>query len=116
MKDKNRVYKIFHRYDQGDRAVYVQGTTETDVIAAAVYCQFLCEEHYGPENGLGNLGIAAALVTFYGCRHAAVTRTAVEVDMYYERERRCGSICAKMMEDEALARKGLREYLKPYID
>lgn len=112
---KNSVYKIFHRYDQGDQPVYVQAPAEMDVITAAVYCQFLCEAHYS-EKGLSNLGIAAALVAFYGCRPAAVTNTAVDVDMYYERERRCGPIHAAMMQDETLARKGLEEYLGPYID
>jgi len=66
----------------GDQGVTVQAPAGFDARRAALYVQFKAEEWFGDDKMVTNLGIAAALVAFYGCKHAAKTRFGESIDMY----------------------------------
>jgi hypothetical protein len=62
-----------------------------------------------------NLGVAAALVSFYGCKHTARSPFGENIDMYRDRE----TVCSKakdLMAEEALEREGLRGFLAAHLD
>jgi hypothetical protein len=77
MEREIKNYKIFHSAEIGDQSVHVEAHIGIDVIRAAVYCQFASEIYYSPTALLTSLGIASALVAFYGCQHAAKKDDAI---------------------------------------
>jgi hypothetical protein len=65
--DSIGVYCIEHFYDMGDQRIYIKRVSgDIDAKRAAIYCQFMCEEWFGHDKILTNLGVASLLVTFYG--------------------------------------------------
>jgi|TARA_Y100001968_G_C19177536_1_gene628773 hypothetical protein len=62
-----------------------------------------------------NDGIAEALVQLYGCEKAANSQDVIDVDMYVERERLCGS-WGEIQADQALHRDGILEVVRPYTN
>ncbi len=59
-----------------------------------------------------NLGIAAALVQFYGCQHMAVTSLCTDIDLHHDRERWTSDAIDS---DVSLHREGLREYIAIHV-
>lgn len=110
-----QVYRITHHYHVGNWDVFIE--SETDPTDAAIYCQLLAEEESeDPSVEVSLLGIASALVHFYGCRHtAAYPDGAKTIDMYQERTKRWNDWWIKNRTNSPLERKGLFEYLKPHI-
>lgn len=106
-------YRIFHHYDRGDQAVYL--TSETDPTRAAVYCQFLTEDHLGESTSVLNIGIAKALIQFYGCHPAEKTESAIDVDLYFARAGLCGDY-KDLMADKSLHREGIIEVIRPHTE
>jgi hypothetical protein len=107
-------YLICHHYDIGDLGVTVRAPIGFDAKRAAVYVQFWAEEWFGDGETLSNLGIAAALVVFYGCKHTQRNPRGEVIDLFFE----CSEMCAradKLMADPALHREGLREFLIPHL-
>ena len=111
-----RIYRITHHYQLGNQDVFVRSSE--DPTDAAIYCQFVAETLpvEKPENIVSNLGIAAALVQFYGCFHSAASHDAVTIDMHVDREARCGDWWIKHEHDSPLARDGLAEYLQAHVE
>lgn len=110
-------YVIKHRYDVGYQGVTISAPPELDVRRAAVYIQFCAEEWYGETAMVTNLGIAAALVTYFGCQHAPMRRDPLghmSVDMYCAREAACGG-AQELLADQSLCKEGLREFLRPHV-
>ncbi len=108
-----QIYRIFHNYDIGDQSFYLESDTEP--TRAAVYCQFLAEDQIGDSVSVLNSGIAKALIQFYGCKPADKTNSAIDVDMYYARERMCGDY-KQLMADESLQREGIIEVIRPHTE
>lgn len=108
-----QVYRITHHYQIGNQDVFVE--SEKDPTDAAIYCQFIAETE-NVSNTISNLGIASALVHFYGCRHAAYSNSTKTIDMYKDRSTRCGEWWLENEVNSPLKRDGLFEYLKPHID
>jgi hypothetical protein len=110
-----QVFKICHAYDTAiEKPRFV--LSSSDPTRAAVFCQFYAEEAFGPEVSVLNLGIANALVAFYGCEHTEPSPEARKVDMYLERERFCTSGYEALMTDISLSREGLLEILRTHIE
>lgn len=108
-------YGINYFYGDGGAPVYViRITGNVDAKRAALYCQFKCEEWFGQEKMLTNLGIASLLITFYGFQyhHAGPFD---EIDMYHDRSAFCGEKYNELMSDAALFREKLREYMEPHV-
>lgn len=109
-------YCIQHHYDIGDQRVYVRRVSgNVDIKKAAVYCQFKCEEWFGAEKMLSNLGVASLLVTFYGFQHTSVVDGCDVVDMHLHREESCGAGYYALMADETLYRDKLKEYMETHV-
>ena len=111
-------YMIRHHYDVGDQGVSVMAPDNLDVKRAAVYIQFQAEEWFGIETPVSNLGIAAALVKFYGCKHARRNTQGNVIDMFHDREEMCReswSSSSSVTDDVSLHRDGLREFIRSYI-
>ena len=85
-----------------------------DVKRAAIYIQFRAEEWFGDEKYVTNLGIAAALVTFYGCKQSPRNNRGEVIDMHHDREAMCRD-ASTLMADTSLHREGLREFLSVHI-
>ncbi len=103
-----KTFLIRHCYDIGDQGVTVIAPAGLRVKRAAVYIQFKAEEWFDDETCVSNLGIAAALVSFYGCKHGARKKNGLSIDMYSDRHQLCGT---NLTSDESLHREGLREFL-----
>lgn len=115
-RDKRDRVCIRHHYDIGDQRVFLRRLTgDVDAKRAAVYLQFKCEEWFGVEKMLTNLGVAALLVTFYGFQHGPADTICTDVDMYSDRERACGAPHRELMADASLFREGLREAMAPHV-
>lgn len=84
----NKTYLIHHNYDVGDRGIYVEASFNP--VNAAVYLQFKAEELFGDCVSLSNIAIANALIILYDVHCGARTDEAISIDMYFERESRCG--------------------------
>lgn len=108
-----KTYRIFHNYDRGDQSVYL--ASSTDPTRAAVYCQFLAEDQVGESASVLNSGIAKALIQFYGCTSTEKTESAIEIDLYYARERLCGDYDL-LMADHSLQREGIIDLMRPHIE
>lgn len=108
-------YRIFHSYDVGDQGVSILAGSDFDVIRAAVYIQFKVEEWFGDTMSATNPGIAAALVSFYGCKHSQRTDNDIAIDMYSERESLNGESYKKLISDKSMLRQGLREFIGNHI-
>lgn len=108
-----QTYRIFHNYDRGDQSVYL--ASSTDPTRAAVYCQFLAEDQVGESASILNSGIAKALIQFYGCTPTEKTESAIEIDLYYARERLCGDY-DRLMADQSLQREGIIDLMRPHIE
>ena len=110
-----RTFLIRHHYDIGDQGVTVEAPAGFDARRAAIYIQFQAEEWFGEEALVTNLGVAAALVSFYGFKHAAKDPLGESIDMYADREAMCGK-AAELMADGSLSRDGLRGFLAAHLD
>jgi len=108
-------FRIHHHYDWGDQSVTIKAPKGFDTKRAAVYIQFQAENLFGDEATVTNLGIAAALVSFYGCKHAPHSRYGVDLDMYFEREKLCPKY-KELMADASLMRDDLQDFLKEHLD
>lgn len=108
-----KIYRIFHNYDRGDQSVYL--ASANDPTEAAVYCQLIAEEVIGDSVSVLNSGIAQALIQLYGCTPAVKSKTAIDVDMYYARERLCG-FWGRLKSDKSLHREGIIEILRPHTE
>lgn len=108
-----RTFNIHHRYDIGDQSVTIKAPAGFDARRAAIYMQFWAEEWFGGEKMVTNLGVAAALVSFYGCKHAARNSCGEAINMHDDREARCGT---GLKDDASLKREGLREFLVAHLD
>ncbi len=106
-----QVYRIFHNYDRGDQSVYL--ASATDPTRAAVYCQFLAEEVLADYASVLNSGIAIALIQLYDCAPAEKTDSAIDVDLYFARERLCGQ---NLMADKSLHREGIIDLIRPHTE
>jgi hypothetical protein len=104
-----RRFRIHHHYDIGDQSVYVESKSgEVDVPLAAAFIVAKTQEWWG--NVLvSNLGVAAALVEFYGCEHMATATAHIEVDLY-DQSRYSAAVGAPELE-----RAGLRAYLRRHV-
>ena len=107
-------YLIKHHYDSGDQGVSVIAPDNLDVKRAAIYIQLKAEEWFGDEVSVSNLGIAAALVTFYGCKHARRNIRGNVIDMFHDPEEMC-RIAWTSSSLNSLHRDGLREFISPHI-
>lgn len=112
--DAPRVLVVRHRYQIGDLSVPVEVPAGFDAARTAAFIQLACEEWHDEGAVLLPQDVVEALIRFYGCRPAPMPgriRTEDEIDLYWEREEFCGDHLA-LMADAAIAREGLREFLK----
>lgn len=110
----DKAIRVTHHYDIGNQDVFVERRTgDVDPVRAAIYCQFKAEEAAGDREVM-NLGIAAALVAFYGFVHCAECECPT-VDLYKDREAFCGQGHADLMADASLHREGLGEFLQRFV-
>lgn len=114
LPSESESYLIKHYYDLGDQAVTVRAPAQLDPKRAAIYMQFWAEEWFGEEKIVTNLGIAAALVSFYGCKHSPRNRFGEVIDMHHDRETMCPN-ASTLMADTSLYRDGLREFLSAHL-
>ena len=108
-------FRIHHSYDIGDQGVTVMAPEGIDVRRAAVYIQFKVEEWFGDTMSASNLGIAASLVAFYGCKHSARSPDDKIIDMYSDRESMSREAYDSLIPDPTMAREGLRAYIEPHV-
>ena len=110
-------YLIMNHYDVGDQGVSVMVPDNLDVKRAAIYIQLKAEEWFGDEETVSNLGIAAALVTFYGCTQARRNIQGNVIDMFHDREEMCriAWTSSSLKTDHSLHRDGLREFISAHI-
>ena len=87
-QQENSTYLIKHAYDIGETGIYIR--SKFNPVDAAVYLQFKTEELFNDGVSLSNLAVANALVSLYGCFCGAKNDKAITIDMYSEREARCG--------------------------
>lgn len=114
-----RNFRIHHHYDIGNQDVYVERHEGVvDGKRAAIYCQFQCEEWFGHDAMLSNLGVGTLLCMFYGFRHRAVAvlESATEIDMYSDREKACGGLAFELLADPSLHRPGMREVMEKLVE
>ena len=86
----------------------------------AIYCQLLAEQMFGPTVRISTLGIACALVAFYGCEPAERIADAALINLRSIRAEYVGTAgnrykYLELMADPALHREGLVEALRPHI-
>lgn len=113
--DSADVYCIEHFYDMGDQRIYIKRASgDIDAKRAAMYCQFKCEEWFGPEKMLTNLGIASLLITFYGYQHSSVSPSTT-IDMHADRNAFCGDNYTPLVSDASLHRDRLYEFMAPHV-
>lgn len=100
-------FRIFHRYDLGVQDIFLKRVVdEIDVARAAAYVVAMAEEWWG--NVLvSNLGVAAALVEFYGCEHVPSSAWYTPVDLYQQVKD-----FEALMSDTTLPRDGLKAYIR----
>lgn len=110
-------YLIKNCFDIGDQGVSVMAPDNLDVKRAAIYIQLKAEEWFGDEETVSNLGIAAALVTFYGCKQGRRNIEGNIIDMFHDREEMCrvAWTSSSLKDDPSLQRDGLREFLGAHI-
>lgn len=109
-----KAVRITHHYDIGNQDVFVERRTgDVDPVRAAIYCQFKAEKLAGDREVM-NLGIAAALIAFYGFVHCAECE-CLTIDLYKDREAFCGPGHAELMGDQSLHREGLEEFLARFV-
>lgn len=107
---------IFHPCDIGDLSITIEAPEGYDPRYAAIYLQFTAEKLIRVDALVSSLGIAAGLVAFYGCRHAARNDDSLKIDLHNDREALLGDPYHAMMADPVLYRGGLREFLIPHLD
>lgn len=108
-----QTYRIHHFYDRFDQSVYL--AADFDPSRAAVYCQFLAEEHLGESAIVLNRGIAKALIELYGCTPAAKVENAISLDLHFAREGMCKEY-KQLMADTSLHREGIVDMIKPFTE
>ena len=109
-----KAVRITHHYDIGNQDVFVERRIgEVDPVRAAIYCQFKAEMAAGDREVM-NIGIAAALIAFYGFVHCAECECPT-IDLYKDREAFCGPGYDDLMADESLRREGLEEFLVRFV-
>ncbi len=112
---QNEVVCITHAHNMGDMRVFLKRVSgDVDAKRAAMYCQFMCEEWFGPDKKLTNLGVAALLVSFYGFQHHYGGPYEI-IDMYSDRAAFFGNACDEILRDATLHREKLREYMEPHV-
>lgn len=120
MKQKKQ-YLIKHYYDSynGDNSILLESSF--DPTEAAVYLQFKAELLFNDYTiCLSNVAIAEGLVALYGLNFTEdEINNETEIDMYYDRERRCGEwfISKEGFEAEELQRadQDIIDILQPFI-
>jgi len=109
------VHVIEHRYDIGDRSIFVSVPESVPIHEIAAYMQYKAEEWFGESVGLENTGVAEALVRFYGCLAAEPPKRNIAqkriVDMYWVREDMAGDEYRRVVDGDLHPRDGLREFL-----
>ena len=109
--EKASKFCISHFYDIGDQRVFIQSNGgDVDIVRAAVYCEAMCGEWFGHARMLSNLGVAALLVMFYGCKHIAVLDSYTSIDMHKDVER----LARDVMADPSLVREGMKQAMAPF--
>lgn len=109
-----KILRITHHYDIGNQDVYVKHPTgELDGRRVALYLWFKAEQWFGDRVLISNLGIAAAMVAFYGFRHSATDSLCATVDLYSDAEG--VKDYEALMSDASLHREGLREAMAPHV-
>lgn len=103
---------IRHYYDAGDLGISVAAPDDLDVRRAAIYIELMAEKWFGDDTCVTNLGIAAALVSFYGCKQAPRNDHGQVIDMHHDREEMCGQ---DLIAASDLYRDGLREFLSAHV-
>jgi hypothetical protein len=99
----------------GDQRIYIKRASgDIDAKRAAIHCQFMCEEWFGPEKNLTNLGVASLLITFYGYQHYMAVPGA-KIDLYSDRAAFCGLQYNELLSDKTLYRENLRGYMEPHV-
>lgn len=112
---RHESYCITYFYGDGGAPAYIKRISgDVDARRAAVYCQFMCEEWFGPEKMLTNLGVASLLITFYGFQHHH-GGPYDQIDMYSDRAAFCGLKYNELLSDKTLHREKLREYMEPHV-
>lgn len=112
---KDEAYCITYYYGDGGAPVYVKRVSgDVDAKRAAIYCECKCEEWFGSDKMITNLGVGALLVTFYGFQHHS-SGPYEKIDMYFDRSTYCGESYIKLITDENLHREKLREYMEPHV-
>jgi uncharacterized cysteine cluster protein YcgN (CxxCxxCC family) len=115
MSDSIGIYCIEHFYDMGDQRIYIKRVSgDIDAKRAAIYCQFKCEEWFGSEKMLTNLGVASLLITFYGYQHYRMA-PGTKIDMHADRVFFCGDNYKELIGDQTLYREKLREYMESHV-
>lgn len=112
-----KTYRIHHHYDIGNQTVFVERYEGgIDGKRAVLYCEFMCEEWFGPNMDMSNLAYAALLEMFYGFRHVASDYGDgfTDVDLYSDREKSIGD-SDKIKSDASLHRDGLREAMARFV-
>ena len=110
-----QTFLIRHHYDIGDQGVTIKAPQGFDARRAAIYMQFWVEDWFGVEKMITNLGVAAALVSFYGCKQAARNSLGETIDMHADREAACPK-GHDLKADEAFKREGLSGFLAAHLD
>lgn len=109
-------YCIHQGYD-GSTPSFVSSSVPPN--RQAIYCQLLAEQMFGPTASISALGIACALVAFYGCEPAEPSIDAVLINLRDGRSELIGNAVNRhkyleLMADPALYVEGLVEALKPH--
>lgn len=117
ISEKTRsIYKIHHHYDIGNRSVYIE--SKFDPTEYAVYLQFMAEDIYDDSICISNLAIANALVSLYGCQSGRESKFAIPIDMYSDREKRCGEQTNIIKNNPSIVKSQdeIKRILDPYIN
>ncbi len=109
-----QTFLIYHHYNIGDQGVTVSAPEGFDARRVAVYMQYWAEEWFGHEVTVSNLDLAAALVSFDGCKRAARNEYGDYIDMYEDREAEHHQHKA-LMADDSLQRDGLQAFLAAHL-
>jgi hypothetical protein len=110
-------YRIFHRYDIGDRGIHVikRNAEAPDAFRVAIYCLRKDDEWFVPATSrtiLSNFGMAALLISFYGYDYCQPNEFAQNIDLYLSHDfpARFGD-AEQIANDPSLHRDGLRDLM-----
>lgn len=117
----SQLYRITHTYNTKPYYDFII-VSESDPTEYAIYIHFMAEEWIDEAICCTCIGIADALIKFYNCRLPTEEELLQAdehikyIDLYIEREIRCGPPYFKMMESTELPRQGLKEYFEAIED